>query len=261
MSRLSVKIRALRREIDNLRISFNTARSIQKELRRRSLAQRVIGARSLDNHIALAFDVLNRSHAQNLQDLFALTELNMKRGGFFVEFGAANGVNNSNTFLLESQYGWSGIVAEPARCWHEALLASRGCSVDLRCLWHTSGEMLEFSEADIGELSTISRFAEIDEHAENRRNAPRYQVETVSLNDLLAHHDAPSQIDYLSIDTEGSEFDILKAFDFDRYDICVITCEHNYTPQREKIHKLLSSKGYVRKCGEISWMDDWYVRV
>lgn len=51
-------------------------------------------------------------------------------------------------------------------------------------------------------------------HSNLRKKGKNYHVETVSLLDLLNEHNAPYEIDYLSIDTEGSEFDILKAFDF-----------------------------------------------
>ena len=78
--------------------------------------------------------------------------------------------------------------------------------------------------------------------------------------DLLASHNAPTEIDYLSIDTEGSEFAILEQFDFDRYDIKVITCEHNYTPLRQQIFDLLTAHGYRRKLEEHSKFEDWYVR-
>ena len=88
----------------------------------------------------------------------------------------------------------------------------------------------------------------------------RYDVATVSLMDLLAEHGAPAEIYYLSIDTEGSEFDILESFDFGRYDIRVITCEHNFTPMRRRVHALLSGKGYVCKFETVSEFDDWYVK-
>ena len=67
-------------------------------------------------------------------------------------------------------------------------------------------------------------------------------------------------MDYLSIDTEGSEFEILAKFDFDKYEFEIITCEHNYTDAREKLHRLLTSKGYVRKFEDISLFDDWYTK-
>ena len=85
-------------------------------------------------------------------------------------------------------------------------------------------------------------------------------VETISLVDLLKKYNAPKHIDYLSIDTEGSEFDILENFDFNTYSFSVITCEHNYTPMRDKIYDLLTSKGYERKLTEVSRWDDWYIK-
>jgi hypothetical protein len=85
-----------------------------------------------------------------------------------------------------------------------------------------------------------------------------YEVETITLGDLLETHAAPRIIDYLSIDTEGSEFEILSNFDFEKRLIRCITCEHNFTANRDKIFKLLSSKGYKRKFVEFSDCDDWY---
>ena len=76
---------------------------------------------------------------------------------------------------------------------------------------------------------------------------------------MLETYQAPKTIDYLSIDTEGSEYEILKAFDFDKYKFRVITCEHNFTSMREKIYDLLISKGYQRKLTSISRVDDWYI--
>ena len=81
-----------------------------------------------------------------------------------------------------------------------------------------------------------------------------------SLLDLLAHWNAPRRIDYLSIDTEGSELAILEAFDFSRYEIRLISVEHNHTAQREPILKFLASRGYRRKFEKLSSVDDWYLK-
>jgi FkbM family methyltransferase len=201
-----------------------------------------------------------RSRAQLLQDLFVLYMLGRKRGGFFVEFGATDGVNISNTVLLERDFGWSGVLAEPARFWHEQLRANRRCTIITGCVWHTTGETLLFNETADRELSTIDSLSSRDGHAPSRVNGERYEVRTVSLLDLLAQANAPRTIDYLSIDTEGSEPDILGAFDFDRYDIGIITVEHNYTPNRQLLHQLLVANGYERKFEALSQWDDWYVR-
>lgn len=86
-----------------------------------------------------------------------------------------------------------------------------------------------------------------------------YDVQTISLVDLLDKYNAPAIIDYLSIDTEGSEYEILKEFNFSKYRFNVITCEHNHTSAREKIFNLLTANGYVCKFRNLSMCDDWYV--
>lgn len=216
---------------------------------------------TLPNHRAPGLlSHLEASRAQSRQDLFVLAELDFKRGGYFVEFGATNGVDLSNTYLLEKVFGWTGILAEPATCWHQALQENRTAHIEPRCVWSVSGEVLPFNEVDIGALSTIASFSAVDEYAEARRIGRTYQVESISLNDLLKKFNAPRMVDYLSIDTEGSEFEVLNSVDFDRYCFSVITCEHNYTPMREQIHDLLVRQGYKRKYQQLSGCDDWYVR-
>ena len=68
------------------------------------------------------------------------------------------------------------------------------------------------------------------------------------------------KIDFLSIDTEGSEYEILQKFNFYKYQIKIICCEHNYTVNRNKIFKLLNSKGYKREYENLSQYDDWYFK-
>lgn len=200
------------------------------------------------------------STSQLKQDLIALKMTGFKRDGFFVEFGATDGETLSNTALLEREYGWTGILAEPGRRWHDRLRANRSCRIDTRCVWKVSGEKVAFNETEIGEFSTIDGFSDSDLHTKRRRNGTVYEVETVSLSDLLTEHGAPNTIDYLSIDTEGSELAIIEAFDFGAWDIRFITCEHNHTANREKIHDHLRGFGYRRVLTFLSDFDDWYVR-
>jgi len=202
----------------------------------------------------------NESSAQIFQDLWVLFMTREKHDGFFVEFGATNGMTLSNTLLLERDFGWKGILAEPARGWHDELRQNRKCIIDTRCVWSRSGEVLEFNEVAEGELSTIGKFSDSDGHAKSRKLSKTYTVESISLEDLLVAHNAPHCIDYLSVDTEGSELTILSNFDFSKYDIRFITVEHNYTPERKKIHTLLRQNGYTRIFEGFSQWDDWYVK-
>jgi FkbM family methyltransferase len=205
--------------------------------------------------------LMENSKSQMKQDLFVLAELDFKRDGFFVEFGATNGIDFSNSYLLENEFGWNGILAEPAKCWHKELKSNRKCTIETNCVWSDSKSVLNFNQVDAAaELSTVSAYNTTDSHSKLREGGQNYSVNTISLNDLLDKYNAPKKIDYLSIDTEGSEYEILSNFDFTKYEFGIITCEHNYTPIREKIFNLLTEQGYTRKYVGLSKWDDWYVK-
>jgi FkbM family methyltransferase len=210
----------------------------------------------LDNELIKFF---NESKSQILQDLFVIFKLNFKKNGFFVEFGATNGINLSNTHLLEKQFNWNGILVEPCRKFQNELINNRNCHIDFRCVYDKTGDLIVFNEVEEGELSTINEYSNSDGHNNKREKGLKYEVETVTLESLLIKYSSPNIIDYLSIDTEGSEFDILKIFNFDKYQFKIITVEHNYTKNRDKIKNLLESKGYTRIYEKFSRCDDWYI--
>ena len=125
-----------------------------------------------------------------------------------------------------------------------------------------TGQEILFNEiGDYKQLSTIDSFSKSDNASKYRKNGNKYKVKTISLLDLLKKYKAPKYIDYLSIDTEGSEYEILKAFDFSKYRISVITCEHNFSNRRGKIFKLLNKNGYQRVFQGLSRWDDWYIKI
>ena len=194
--------------------------------------------------------------SQIYQDIFVLYTLNWKRNGFFVEFGSTNGFDLSNSYLLEKDFGWKGILCEPASVWKDDLKKNRNSILDFRCVWKTSGKTLDLIVPNKAEFSKIS----ILKNQKSLNVDQSEKVETVSLIDLLNTYNAPKNIDYLSIDTEGSEYEILEAFDFSKYRISIITCEHNFSKEREKILKLLNKNGYQRVFQGLSRWDDWYIK-
>ena len=222
----------------------------------------MVAIRDLDEmrFLAKVFSDLPQSKSQIVQDLWVIFELSGKRDGYFVEFGATNGLVNSNTWLLETGYGWSGILAEPNPVWHGDLRANRRCVIETRCVYAASGETLTFMAADDPELSGLSVAADHDHNAERRAAGEAFDVETISLNDLLDAHKAPDVIDYMSVDTEGSELEILRAFDFERHRVTLFSIEHNFTANEAKIDQLMTEKGYERRFPEFSQWDGWYVR-
>ena len=202
----------------------------------------------------------HQSEAQNYQDVWALWENYAVYGGYFVEFGATDGKTSSNTYLLEKMYNWSGILAEPNPHWHDELAKNRSALISHSCVFSESNQELDFLMADSPDLSTIRGFGKDDEFKSSRENSKTIKVQTISLYDLLDEHMAPKEIDFMSVDTEGSEYGILNAF-FQRNDKYVVNCitvEHNNT-MRSKIFDLMTSNGYVRKFQEISRWDDFYI--
>ena len=189
-------------------------------------------------------------------------ESNKKTKGFFVEFGATDGVGLSNSYMLEHNFGWTGILAEPAVIWHDKLKKNRPNSlIETSCVWKNTGSKLTFNQTNIAELSTISEYSGSDRHEHEREGGEKYEVDTITLLDLLEKYKAPQIVDYLSIDTEGSELEILKAFFAENkyYKIKIITCEHNFTAARDEIYQLLKKHGYQRKHQLFSEWDDFYV--
>ena len=199
------------------------------------------------------------SYAQIRQDLLALFVLGSE-SGYFVEFGACDGIYLSNTFLLETYYGWKGLLVEPSSHYNKVLRSKRNATIDTLCVADKSGKTVEFTEVvGLQGLSGVSEYAFNDVHTQTRKNLGiTYEVDTISLNDLLNKHNAPEVIDYISIDTEGSEYSILKEYDFSRK-FKVITVEHNNTYTKDLINDLLISKGYINVFPEESKWDSWYV--
>ena len=161
-----------------------------------------------------------------------------RRQGYFVEFGAFDGVHLSNS------------------------VQRRFCHIDPRCVWGRSGDVVSFNQVPGNEeLATADICSNADLHGQTRAaQKSLIQVQTVSLNDLLREWDAPRVIDYISIDTEGSEHEILKAFDFGAHAFRTLTVEHNFSDKREPIHQLLSAAGYVRVGRSVERFDDLYIK-
>jgi FkbM family methyltransferase len=178
---------------------------------------------------------------------------------YFVEVGASDGVSISNTIVLEKLYSWNGILAEPARRWHRSLSENRRCTIDYRCVWNESGLTVEFQEMEVGEFSTIAAFISNTNSDFSGGTSRAYNVPTVTLLDLLRDYHSPSRIGFLSIDTEGSEFEILRSFDFSSYTFNFVAVEHNFGETRSLIVELFEANGYTRVLPTASKWDDWFV--
>ena len=203
-------------------------------------------------------DMLPVSESQLLQDVFCMLALSEKRDGFFVEVGVGDGRHLSNTYMLEKTYGWRGLLVEPNRSFHDSIRRVRSANLDCRAAAARSGLSVDFEEV-LGE-GEYSRIAGYGGHVDRGTGTARYVVETATLSDILEAHRAPEHIDYISIDTEGNETDVLEGLDFSRYQFDVLTIEHNFDRQRlTKINCLLAQHHYRSVLSGISSFDAWFV--
>jgi FkbM family methyltransferase len=210
-------------------------------------------------------ELVKQAYAQNFQDLFALLHYDFKQNGYFVEFGAGDGVRISNTYLLEKLYNWSGILAEPNRYFHRQLNEHRSVNICTDAVWNKSGEVLSFYEVLTNPvLSSLELYKDSHSFIGNLNEyGTTYNVNTISLNNLLEKYNAPYEIDFMSIDVEGAELEILQGFDFSKHKVKLVVVEYTKN-SRNEIYSLLTSNNYVRINEDVtvhltSSPDDWYV--
>ena len=186
------------------------------------------------------------NYSQIGQDLEVLKIYNNKKDGFFIEIGASDGIELSNTYLLEKMYNWKGICVEPIPRRFNLLCKNRPNSLCYDyAVYNKSNTQVVFDIANNYDLlSGISSNIDCHTRAVNS-NKTQIIKNTISLNDLLELSNAPLFIDYLSLDTEGSELEILKSVDLQKYTFGLIDIEHNFIePRRTQIRDLLTSNGY-----------------
>ena len=204
--------------------------------------------------------------SQLYQDVFASFVIGNQFDKTFLEFGATDGLELSNSFMLENTLNWSGVLSEPSPQGHEVLNENRKYTkIIKKCIWSESGKILDFFMSDRGNFSTLNEFIDSDKYSmplntESRKKAGKLiTVETISLNDVIKEYFNNTSPSYISIDTEGSEFKILESFNFENYRPKVFTVEHNFTELQSKIDELMVSKNYERIFRKLTSFDAWYV--
>mgnify|MGYP001412715328 CR=1 FL=1 len=204
--------------------------------------------------------------SQLYQDMFASFVIGDKFEKTFFEFGATNGIDLSNSYTLERYLNWKGVLSEPSPQWHDELKKNRPyTNIVSECIWSESDKELNFFVSDVGVLSSLENFKESDKismpgNTQARvKNGKNIIVKTISLNDVIEKQFNSKSPSYISIDTEGSEYEILKNFNFKKYKPLVFTIEHNFTELQLKIDKLMYSNNYIRVFKFLTTFDAWYV--
>ncbi len=188
-------------------------------------------------------------HAACGQDIFVASLLNNKRNGTFVDIGANDGVTISNTLYFEKELGWNGLAVEPLPSIYAKLQQARSCKTLNACISKERGKasFIELEGAP-NMLSTLeSNFSGLTKRRINN-NAKRHNAKLTKIDvECLPFSEAMEMfsiknIDFLSIDTEGGELEILKSIDFSKHPTKVISVENNYF--KNDIYKYLESKGF-----------------
>ncbi|RDU73754.1 FkbM family methyltransferase [Helicobacter aurati] len=181
------------------------------------------------------------------QDAVAYSILRDKKEGFFVDIGAHDGISINNTYLFE-RLGWKGFCVEANPHTFEILRQNRQCDVYNFAVFSKNIGMtnLVVSNSDCSVLDTL----EINLTQEHQKRMQGYgtlesiSVSSITLNEIMQNYPDISHIDFLSLDVEGGELDVLYGIDFSKYSFGVMTIEHNYTESQEKIIQFLRENGY-----------------
>lgn len=199
------------------------------------------------------------------QDKWVHSIIGDRRGeGYFVELGACDGIAFSNSLFFERALGWKGVCIEPNDQYFAALQRNRRC--------HTVHALVSSAEGLVKEFAVDGTSGGIlDANAGPfTRRTNIVQKTTTTLAAVLDQAGAPAVIDYLSLDVEGHELEILSTFPFDRYKFRCLTVEHNAPhvgpDMQQKIRHLLEANGYryVKGNDDVHrWghgpIDDFYV--
>lgn len=187
-----------------------------------------------------------------------------QKEGVFLEIGADDGVDKSNTKFFEESLGWSGLCIEPSPKRYELLRKNRTCACEKTAVSDHVGtvEFLDIEGWGKGLSGIVNsycknhsdRVSQEIKHPENK-GSEIITVETDLLNNILEKHNMLN-IDFCTIDTEGSEFDILSALNFDKFKIKIFLVENNYN--EKNVQNLLLEKGY-KFLGRVGPIDDAFI--
>ena len=181
--------------------------------------------------------------------------------GNCIEVGAANGTRGSNTLYFE-KLGWNTLCIEPNPLYASEIKKTRKKLVQCACGSEYSEKEM-FTVFDIGEHNIMSSLSGLQpdkrllqSHGHVINKSYQIEVEVKTLNSILDENDFPEKIDFISIDTEGTELSVLKGIDLQRYDVSLLVVENNF--EDPEITEYLLDQGYYK---DARWkINDFYVK-
>lgn len=192
-------------------------------------------------------------------------------GGFFVELGANDGVTQSNSLYFERHRGWRGVLVEPTPHNYLKCLKNRSTSSSVYCAACVSFDYTqEFVRITYSNLMSAPVDLESDisdprKHAQTGRQflgkgeaVFEFGAVARTLNSLLLEAKAPAVIDFLSLDVEGAELEVLKGVDHQAFRFKYILVECRDFPrlsaylgmQGYRFAEQLSGQDYLFACVE-----------
>jgi hypothetical protein len=196
--------------------------------------------------------------SQLRQDLLVSLLLRGKRDGYFVDLAANDAIRISNTYALETNFGWKGLAIEPNPLYWSGL-SFRKCEVVGAVVGNRTGDELRFKFSKRAPPKGGLIGSDFDNKGGEQSRSSNSNEEqmrfTVSLAQVFERFHTPDVIDYLSLDVEGAEYFIMESFPFQRYKFNLLTVER----ADDRLCDLLSKHGYVRlkqlkRWGETIWM-------
>ena len=174
------------------------------------------------------------------------------KNGIFVDVGAHDGKSINNTLYFEETNQWTGINVEPIPEVYSRLIKNRPNCINLNCAVSNNDGIAEFI-LNKGYTEMISGLKDnFDNRHIHRLNneISRYGGTTEVVNvktmrlETICDENYINHINYLSIDVEGAEFEVIKSINFDKVFIDVIGFENNYQDTSIPIIHYLTYKGY-----------------
>jgi len=215
----------------------------------------ILGHTDISSRLKGKFSTYN---GQFLQDGFVYENFfPNKRHGVFVDIGANEPRECSNTYFFESVMGWSGVCVEPHPKLFPKLKKMRNCQCINAAVTPYHEGVLEFLQLNklhglsgLVDSYDIKGKQQVDQKVHQFNDSKKIiSVKAIPINDLLESQEL-FHIDFMSLDIEGGELEILKAIDFDRFYIEVISVENNWEDpwymeaKNSTIRKYMESAGY-----------------
>lgn len=190
-------------------------------------------------------------HSQCQQDKY-LNEVifKNKKNGVFIDIGAHDGKTFSNSLFFEDELGWSGLCIEANPDVFKYLKKLRSAECINCCIVPVKEKDLHFLKIQgyPDMLSGIYEFYDPRhlQRIQNELNNMGGTFELIklpvdTLNDILESKSI-YEIDFLSLDIEGGELEILKNLDYSKFDIKVIVVENNFNDETFEV--IMKKNGY-----------------